>query len=114
VGVAALVVSVGIAVYVGVLESAPAVLGIELPLVKSNGPGWVLCFIGYLLTPVTVIAAYGWDAIGQRNALRANRNFVPKPSWTRALLWIAGVSVLVGAWHVLNLSVPLSEVWGPS
>ena len=72
-------------------------------------------FIGYLLTPVVVIACYGWDAIGQRNALRANRNFVPKPAWTRALLWTAGASVLVGAWHVLNLSVPCSRSrWGLS
>ena len=80
---------------------------------RANAPWWP-SFIGYLLTPVLVIACYGWDAIGQRNGLRANRNFLPKPAWTRTLLWIAGVSVLVGAWHVLNLSVPLSDAWGLS
>jgi len=104
------VVSVGLAVYIFFGQSAPAVFGdfdVEFQLVK---PGmWWLSFIGYLLTPVVVIACYGWDAIGQRNALRLNRNFVPKPAWTRVLLWTAGVSIVAGAWHVLNLSVGIID-----
>lgn len=109
VGLAAVVASVGLAVYVLVAHSEAVDDLLGLPLATRNA--WWLSFVGYLLTPVTVIACYGWDAISQRNALRANRNFVPKPTWTRALLWAAGVSVLVGAWHILNLSVPLSDIW---
>ena len=104
-----MVVSVGLAVYIVVAQSATATLFEVLPVpIVTPGMGW-LSFIGYALTPVVIIGCYGWDAIGQRNALRGNRNFVPKQAWTRALLWTAGVSVLVGAWHVLNLSVVLSE-----
>lgn len=112
-GLSAIGVSTAIAVFVIAVASASvAFFGIPLPLVTADR--WWLSLIGYLLTPIVVIACYGWDAIGQRNALRANRNFVPKQGFTRALLWAAGASVLVGAWHVLNLSVPLSEAWGIS
>jgi hypothetical protein len=104
-------VSVALAIVVALLASTTILfLGIPLPLVA--GSSWWLSFIGYLLTPVVVLACYGWDAVGQRNGLRANRNFVLRPTWRRALQWLTGIAIVVGAWHVLNLSVPLSEAWG--
>jgi len=108
----ALLVSLVIAVVVAATPASIPIrfLGIPLPLVTSGA--WWLSFIGYLLTPVVVLACYGWDAVGQRNGLRANRNFVLRPSWRRGLQWLTGAAIVVGAWHVLNLSVPLSEAWG--
>ena len=78
VGLAAVVVSIGIAVYVIVAAQRASAGRPGLPL--RDRTLWWLSLVGYLLTPVVVIACYGWDAIGQRNALRANRNFVPKPA----------------------------------
>lgn len=111
VAVVAVVASVALAVVAATSASAPVlVLGIALPLVASGS--WWLSFAGYLLTPVVVLACYGWNALGQRNGLRAHRDFVLRPGWGTALLWLTGASILIGAWHVLNLSVPLSEAWG--
>jgi len=110
-GCAATIVSLAIAVVVGFAMSAPVVvLGVTVPLVEG-GFVW-LSVIGYLLTPMAVIGCYGWDVVAQRNGLRANRNFVLRPSSTRALLFLAGIAIVIGAWHVINISVPLSEWLG--
>ena len=110
-GVGAVAVSLAIAVVVLLTASAPVqLLGAPVRLVLADD--WWLSFIGYVLTPMIVIACYGWDAIAQRNSLRLNRNYVPAPSYTRVLLWLAGAGILLGAWHALNLSVPLSEALG--
>ncbi|MFT4220172.1 MAG: hypothetical protein QM611_06610, partial [Microbacterium sp.] len=100
-----------------VLAATPAsdpvrFLGAPLPLVV--GGFWWVSLAGYLLTPAVVLACYGWNAVAQRKGLGANRNFVLRPGWSRALRWLAGLSIVVGAWHVLNLSVPLSAAWGGS
>lgn len=114
VAVAALVLSLVIAVVLAVTSASAPIAFLTLTL-KLVTPGWWwLSLIGYVLTPVAVIACYGWDSVGQRNGLRENRDFVLRPSWSRALLWCAGISIVVGAWHVLNLSVPLTEAWGLS
>jgi len=110
VGGAAVALSAGIAVLVVVGFSAEvAPLGVGLPLVRTDS--WWLSFLGYLLTPIVVIACYGWNAVAQRNGLRRNpQGFVVRPTYSTALRWAVGVGILLGAWHALNLSVPLSEV----
>nr|BFF08925.1 hypothetical protein GCM10025699_02280 [Microbacterium flavescens] len=110
-GCAATAASLIIAVLVAVFLSAPSTgLGIEIPIVRSEY-AW-LSLLGWLLTPVAVIACYGWDVIGQRNGLRRNRDIVLQPAWTTVLLTLSGVGILIGVWHILNLSVPLSEWMG--
>lgn len=108
----ALVLSLVIAVLVAATPASVPILFLGIPLPLVTPAFWWLSLVGYLLTPVAVLACYGWDAVGQRNGLRANRNFVLRPSWRRGLQWLTGAAILVGAWHVLNLSVPLSEAWG--
>lgn len=108
----ALVLSLVIAVLVAATPASVPILFLAIPLPLVTPAFWWLSLVGYLLTPVAVLACYGWDAVGQRNGLRANRNFVLRPSWRRGLQWLTGAAILVGAWHVLNLSVPLSEAWG--
>jgi len=112
VALVALALSIVIALVVALTPASIPILflGIPLPLVATGF--WWLSFLGYALTPIAVLACYGWDAVGQRNGLRANRDFVLRPSWRRALQWLTGIAIVVGAWHVLNLSVPLSEAWG--
>jgi purine-cytosine permease-like protein len=108
-----MLVSVVLAVAVVLTASAPiAFLGVPFPLVRAEA--FWMSLLGYLLTPIVVIACYGWDVVSQRNGLRANRNFDIRPRWTRLLLWLSGFSIVVGAWHILNLSVPLSEWLGLS
>ena len=109
-GVTALGSSVVVLVVALLTASAQVDLGgVSLTLVTTEN--WWLSLIGYLLTPIVVIGAYGWDALAQRDGLRRNPNgFVVKPVYSRVLLWSVAVGILLGAWHVLNLSVPISEV----
>lgn len=110
-GCAATLASVAVAVIVALSFSAPiAMMGTTIPLVRSEY-AW-LSILGWILTPVVVIACYGWDVISQRNALRRDRNIVLRREWTRVLLILSGVGILIGAWHILNISVPLSEWLG--
>jgi len=113
VGGVATAASIAIALLVATGFSAPiALMGMTLPLVRSEY-AW-LSILGWVLTPVVVIAAYGWDVISQRNGLRRNRNIVLRRRWTLALLFLCGAGILIGAWHILNISVPLSEWLGVS
>lgn len=107
-GAAGLVASLALAVVAASAAAAPVrVLGLPLPLVRA-GDVW-MSVVGYLLTPVLVFLATGWDLSSQRaNSLRDARRFTPEPRYTRALLWISGAALVVGAWHVLNISVPVS------
>lgn len=110
-GSAATASSLVIAVAVAFFLSAPSTgFGVPIPLVRSDY-AW-LSLVGWLLTPVAVIACYGWDLIGQRNGLRRNRDIVLHPTWTTVLLALSGIGIVIGVWHILNLSVPLSEWMG--
>lgn len=108
----ALLVSLVLAIVVALTPASVPILVLNVPMPLVTPAFWWLSFLGYLLTPIAVLACYGWDAVGQRNGLRANRNFVLRPTWRRSLRWLTGIAIVVGAWHVLNLSVPLSEAWG--
>ena len=114
VAVAAIIVSISIAAIAVTTVSAPVTLifDLSLPLVVTDA--WWLSLLGYLLTPTLVIACYGWDAIAQRNGVRQDVNFVQRPGYGTALRGATVGALVVGAWHVLNLSVPLSEAWGLS
>jgi hypothetical protein len=113
-GIAALAASLVIAIVVIAGFSAPVelFLGVPFPLVLAEY--WWLSFVGYLLTPLIVIACYGWDVIAQRSGLRRNANFTIRTRYTSILRWALWPAVVVGVWHILNLSVPLSEAWGLS
>jgi hypothetical protein len=112
VGAAGLVVSLVLAVVAASVASAPVrVLGVPLPLVRG-GAVW-LSVAGYLLTPLLVFLATGWDLSSQRaHSLRDARRFVPDARFTRALYWLSAAALVLGAWHVLNISVPISEWLG--
>lgn len=112
VGAGAVVLSLVVAIVVLAAVSAPAQLfaWLALPLVQSGG--WALSLLGYLLTPLVVILAYGWDVAWQRQARAHNRNVVLHPGYTRTLKWLMIFGIVLGAWHVLNLAVPLAEAWG--
>ncbi|WKK70530.1 hypothetical protein Q0F99_11740 [Rathayibacter oskolensis] len=111
-GVAGLVASLALAVLAASTAAAPVrVLGVPLPLVRG-GAVWMSA-VGYLLTPLLVFLAAGWDLSSQRaNSLRDARRFAPDPRLTRWLLWLSGAALLLGAWHILNISVPVSEWLG--
>lgn len=114
VGISSAAVSLVIAVLVIALVSAPVkvFLGIPLPLVVAES--WWLSLLGYVLTPVVVIACYGWDAIAQRGGMRRDVNFVQRTGYGIILRGVVVASIIIGIWHILNLSVPLTEAWGLS
>jgi hypothetical protein len=100
-------------VVVSIAAGTPAnVLGLSLPMVPSAS--WSLSFAGYVLTPMLVTIALGWDRIAQRRGVR-DRNFVLRPqygTWLRILL-VAGFAVSL--WHILNLAyivaAALTQEW---
>ena len=107
-GAAALVVSLVLAIVAASAAAAPVrVLGVPLPLVRG-GDVW-LSVAGYVLTPLLVVGATGWNLSSQRSsAVRDARHFVPRPGYTTTLYGIAAAALVLGAWHVLNISVPVS------
>ncbi|HPT95208.1 MAG TPA: hypothetical protein PLB94_05655 [Microbacteriaceae bacterium] len=112
IGAGATTLSLIFAIVVLAFLSAPAQLfaGFSLPLVSSGN--WALNLVGYVLTPLVVILCYGWDVAWQRGARAHNRNVVLRPGYTRMLKWLMIIGIVLGAWHVLNLAVPLTEAWG--
>lgn len=113
-GLAALGVSLVIAVVVVVGFSAPVELFPGIPFPLAVGGAWGLSLVGYLLTPLLSIGCYGWDAIAQRSGQRRDVNFSTSTRFSSILRWVLGPSIAIGIWHILNLSVPLSEAWGLS
>lgn len=111
VGSGAVIISAALAVIVIATSSVPIrFVGVPLPIVQSDR--FWLSLIGYLLTPIAAVIAVGWDRIAQRRGVVLSGNFVPNRGFEVALTWIAGAGLVLGVWHVLNLSVPLSEFWG--
>ena len=47
---------------------------------------------------------------------RQNPRYLISPAYfdeyTRALKWLMIAGLVLGAWHVLNLAVPVAEAWG--
>ncbi len=87
--------------------------GLQLPLVA---PGeWLLPAVGYILTPMFVIVAQGWDRTAVRSGL-LNKNFVVRSAYSSTLKYLLIPAMLMGLWHVINLAFligsSLSESWG--
>ncbi|MEV8250648.1 hypothetical protein AB0O87_06965 [Microbacterium sp. NPDC076768] len=112
VGLAAVVISIGLAVFVVLFASNPVSVFFDVPMPLVIAEFWWLSMLGYILTPVIVVACYGWDRIAQRKGQRENSNFVDREGYTKILLGAAAFAILLAVWHVLNLSVPLTELWG--
>jgi hypothetical protein len=113
VGAAAVIGSLALAV-AEYFDSTPTLLfaqpRIELPLAQSSV--WWLSLIGYILTPIVVILARGWDAVSQRRGLQ-NRNFELKPLYSSTLQVLVVVGFIVALWQLLNLSLPVAGLVAP-
>ncbi|KQO99625.1 hypothetical protein [Leifsonia sp. Leaf264] len=112
--------STGISVVLIIVELVIArqqqvVSWLVLPIVPPDAVA--LPILGYLFTPVLVVIALGWNRVSERNGLR-DRYFVAVPRYASALRWLAGASVVLGIWHVVNIAyivdVALSDSWGLS
>jgi len=80
---------------------SPLFPGVTLPL--ANPSTVPLSIAGYVLTPITTIAAMAWDRVGQRRGLR-NRNFVLRPRYSFILRIEVWVGFALGIWHILNIA----------
>ena len=108
IGVVALALSIVIALVTASSGRASTVWFMTLPIIE---PGqWWLSLIGYVLTPLVVIVAFGLNRIWQRDGLR-DRAFTPKPGYGLALKWMVGASFLLALWHIVNLATVVSDAW---
>ncbi|MFT4234095.1 MAG: hypothetical protein QM607_03720 [Microbacterium sp.] len=109
VGAVSFLVSLVLTIWVATSLSAPVRLigPLTLPLVTPDAWRWSL--IGYLLTPFACIICLGLDILLQRGGLSRDPNFITRPVFGVVLRWMAIAGIVLGAWHALNLSVPISE-----
>jgi multidrug transporter EmrE-like cation transporter len=106
-GLLSIVVSVALAIWTATTAASIPVFG-ELRLPAASPATWPLSLGGYVLTPITVIVALGWDRAAQRAGLR-DRNFILKPQYSRALRWMTGLAFVISLWHILNLAVAIAS-----
>jgi hypothetical protein len=110
VGAAAVAVSLILAI-IGLATSTPTVLiaqpRFSLPLDSTNL--WWAGLVGYVLTPIAVIGARGWDTVAQRRGLQ-NRNFVLKPGYSRVLTVLFAVGCVLALWQLLNVSLAVANL----
>lgn len=96
---------------IGLANSTPTVLiaqpRFSLPLDTTNL--WWASLIGYLLTPIVVIGARGWDIVAQRRGLQ-NRNFVLKPGYSKVLQALLVACCALAIWQLLNLSLAVASL----
>ena len=111
-GILSIAASVGLAIWTATTASVIPVLG-ELRLPAAQPSTWPLSLGGYVLTPITVIIALGWDRASQRRGLR-DRNFVLKPQYSDGLRWLTVAAFVISLWHILNLAVALASGGGLS
>ncbi len=109
-GILSIVASVGLGIWSATTASVIPVLG-ELRLPAALPSTWPLSLGGYILTPITVIIALGWDRAAQRGGLR-DRNFILKPLYSDALRWLTVAAFVISLWHILNLAVALASEGG--
>lgn len=111
VGAGAVAVSLVLAI-IGLANSVPTVLipqpRIALPLDDTNL--WWVSVIGYILTPIVVILARGWDTVSQRHGLQ-NRNFVLKPQYSKLLGILLVVGCVLAVWQLLNVSLAVADLF---
>ena len=111
VGAAAVALSLILAI-IGLLNSTQTVLiaqpRFSLPLDTTNL--WWASLGGYLLTPIVVIGARGWDTVSQRRGLQ-NRNFVLKPGYSKVLQALLIIGCLLAIWQLLNVSLAVANLF---
>ncbi|MCU1482520.1 MAG: hypothetical protein JWQ19_3306 [Subtercola sp.] len=108
IGMLAVALSIVIVIVTAVNGRASSVWFLTLPIIE---PGlWWLSLIGYVLTPLVVIVAFGLNRIWQRDGLR-DRSFTPKPGYSLALKWMVGAGFLLALWHIVNLATVVSDAW---
>ena len=114
VGGALFAVSLGIAIVLLAVASQPVSIfpGIPLPTVVPELVA--LSILGYLLAPCVVLMAYMWDRTAQTSGRRRNPEFEFRPWQSTVLRVLVFASMVLGAWHVINIAVPLSEWLGLS
>ena len=111
VGASAVGVSLILAI-IGLANSTPTVLidrpRFSLPLESANL--WWAGVVGYLLTPIVVIGARGWDTVAQRRGLQ-NRNFVLKPGYSKVLGALLVAGCILALWQLLNVSLTVASLF---
>ena len=108
-GAVATVASLALA-FIALGLSTPTIVVPGLPALPLVGESWWgLSLLGYALTPTIVILALGLDRTRQRRGL-ADPNFAPVPRYGHILKILMIAGFVIGIWHLINISVPLSEI----
>lgn len=70
----------------------------------------IVYYVGYLLTPVGMIAAMGWDFRAQRVGQQKNSSFDIRPRYTKIIRILAVLGFVVGAFHMLEIGKQIGQL----
>jgi hypothetical protein len=107
VGGLSLALSVALLVWTMLTSSLIPVFG-ETRFLAAAADTWPLSVAGYLLAPIVVVLALGWDRVLQRRGLQ-DRNFALKPRYGLYLRILTGAGFIISLWHIFNIAVAVAS-----
>ncbi len=93
-----------------VFAAALLLLSLALYLLRFQLANEVVYYVGYLLTPVGMIAAMGWDFRAQRVGQQKNTSFDIRPAYTKAIRILVVAGFVVGAFHMLEIGKQIGQM----
>ena len=78
-------------------------------LTRNQADAFLLHLIGYVLTPLVVSLAMGWDAIDQRKKTGADPWFEKNTKFSLILRILTGVSLLIALPHINSMASDIAE-----
>lgn len=93
-----------------VLAAASLLASVALYLFRFQLANEAIFYVGYLLTPVGVIAAMGWDFRAQRVGQQKYTSFDIRPSYAKIIRILAVAGFVVGAFHMLEIGRQIGQL----
>ena len=78
-------------------------------LTRNQAHAFLFHIIGYVLTPLVVALAMGWDAIDQRKKTGADAWFEKNTKFSLILRILTGLSFLIALPHISSMAKDIAE-----
>ena len=93
-----------------VVAAALLVISTILYFLRFQIANEIVYYVGYLLTPVGMIAAMGWDFRAQRVGQQKNASFDIRPVYTKIIRILVILGFIVGAFHMLEIGKQIGQL----
>ena len=92
------------------IAAALLTFSVLLYLLRFQLANELVYYVGYLLTPVGMIAAMGWDFRAQRVGQQKNASFDIRPTYTKVIRILVVIGFVVGAFHMLEIGKQIGQL----